>query len=316
MEKYKKIVSFLPSATEILFEIGLGQNVYGVTHECTFPAEALKKSVVIRPVVDFDSMSGLEIDQKIKDLYLRNQPIFSLDEKLIKEIQPDLLISQNLCSVCAPFENEIVKANKVLNYKPKNLILNPINLKDIFGSIIIMGNEIGNLENAIKLRDKLDSRIHEIQTILESTVIKENTNNLPRIMCLDWINPFYLAGHWVPDMVSTSGGLPVGTINGGMDSRQITLPEIEKINPDKIVITPCGYDLKRTQSEYEHIDSSRGRSLKAYKDDQIYLVDSNSYFSKPSPRIVTGIEILCRILHPDLFGYLATMDDSFLVADR
>lgn len=160
MEKYKKIVSFLPSATEILFEIGLGQNVYGVTHECTFPAEALKKSVVIRPVVDFDSMSGLEIDQKIKDLYLRNQPIFSLDEKLIKEIQPDLLISQNLCSVCAPFENEIVKANKVLNYKPKNLILNPINLKDIFGSIIIMGNEIGNLENAIKLRDKLDSRIH------------------------------------------------------------------------------------------------------------------------------------------------------------
>jgi len=315
LEKYNRIVSFLPSATEILFEIGLGRYVSGVTHECTFPLEALKKTVVIRPVVDFDSMSGLEIDEKIKELSIRNQPIFALDEKLIKEIQPDVLISQNLCSVCAPFENEVVKANNILSYNPKNLILNPRSLQDIFKSFIIMGNEIGNLENAIKLRDKLDSRIHDIQTILESTVMKDKTDRLPRIICLDWINPFYLAGHWVPDMILASGGFAMGTASG-IDSRQITLSEIEKVNPDKIVIAPCGYNLKRTQSEYEHFDNPRWRSLKAYKDGQIFLVDSNSYFSKPSPRIVTGIEILCRILHPDLFSHLKILDDSFLIADR
>lgn len=315
MEKYKRIVSFLPSATEILFEIGLGQYVYGVTHECTFPLEASKRHVVIRPVIDFDSMSGLEIDEKIKELSLRNQPIFALDEKLIKEIQPDVLISQNLCSVCAPFENEVVRANGVLGYNPKNLILNPRNLQDIFKNIIKIGKEIGNLENAIRLRDKLNSRIHDIQTSLESTVNKEKNDRFPRIMCLDWINPFYLAGHWVPDMVVASGGLSNGIVSG-MDSRQTTLSEIEKVNPDKIIIAPCGYDLKRTQSEYDQFDNPRWRSLKAYKDDQIYLVDSNSYFSKPSPRIVTGIEILCRILHPDLFSHLKLLDKSFIIAKR
>ena len=125
MKKHNRIISFLPSATEILFEIGLGQFVYGVTHECTYPLEAQRKSRVIKPVIDFESLSGLEIDKKIKELSLKNEPIFSLDEQLIRDIQPNVLISQKLCTVCAPFENEIVLCNKILGYNPSNLILNP-----------------------------------------------------------------------------------------------------------------------------------------------------------------------------------------------
>lgn len=315
LKKYKRIVSFLPSATEILFEIGLGPFVYGVTHECTYPLEALRKSKVIKPVIDFESLSGFEIDKKIKELSFKNEPIFALDKQLIKKIQPDVLISQKLCSVCAPFENEIVLCNKILGYNPSNLILNPTNLQDILKSIIIIGKELGNLGNAYKLLGKLESRIHAIQTVLKSTKIKKKTDPLPKIICLDWINPFYLAGHWMPDMIHTAHGLPLGTVPG-MDSRQITLAEIEKLNPDKIIIAPCGYDLNRTQSEYESFDDPQWKSLRACKNGQIYLVDSNSYFSKPSPRVITGIEILCRILHPELFSHLQRLDNTFIIPNR
>lgn len=315
MEKYKRIISFLPSATEILFEIGLGQLVYGVTHECTYPLQALKKPVVIKPVVDFDSLSGAEIDEEIKDLSTRNQPIFKLDDKLVRDIQPDLLISQNLCSVCAPFYNEIDQAFKILGYNPTNLILNPKNLLDILKSITIIGNEVGNFENAIELFDRLVSRIHGIQTVFRVTSRNETTHSCPKVICLDWINPFYLAGHWIPDMVVTAGGKPLIS-RSGMDSRQITIAEIERLNPDIIIIAPCGYDLKRAQKEYDQLDNPTWKSLKAYRENHIFLVDSNSYFSKPSPRIVTGIEIMCHLMYPDLFRNLKVPDNSFSVTNK
>ena len=315
MQKYKRIISFLPSATEILFEICLDQWVYGVTHECTYPLQALKKPVVIKPAVDFDSLSGAEIDEKIKELSSKNQPIFNLDTKLVKDIQPDLLISQSLCSVCAPFYNEIEQTFKVLGYNPTNLILNPKNLFDILKSITTIGNEVGNFENAIKLFDRLVSRIHGIQTVFKLANQNETTHSIPKVVCLDWLNPFYSAGHWIPDMVTTAGGKPLISVSG-MDSRQITITDIEKFDPDIIIIAPCGFDLKRTQREYEKFENPRWKSLKAYKENQIFLVDSNSYFSKPSPRIITGIEILCNIMHPDLFRNLTVPHNSFSVTNK
>lgn len=315
MEKYKKIISFLPSATEILFEIGLGHLLCGVTHECTYPQGALKKPVVIRPVVDFDLMSGAEIDEKIKDLSTRSQPIFKLEDKLVRDIQPDLIISQNMCSVCAPFSNEIDQTFKVLGYNPTNLVLNPKNLSDILNSITVLGKEVGNFENALELFDKLESRIHQIQTALKLAHRNETAQTTPRVLCLDWMNPFYLAGHWVPDMVNVAGGKPLVSVSG-MNSMQITIADIEKLDPDVIVIAPCGYDLKRTQREYEQLDTFSLRSLKAFKENRVYLVDSNSYFSKPSPRIISGIEILCHILYPDLFRDLKLPDSSFSISNE
>lgn len=316
MEKYNRIISFLPSATEILFEIGLGRYVSGVTHECTYPLEASKKPIVIKPVVDFEHMSGDQIDEKIKELSTRNQPIFKLDNELVRKIQPDLLISQDLCSVCAPFSNEVAQTFKVLGYNPSNLVLNPKNLSDVLKSITELGMEVGNFDRSVELHDKLVSRIHWIQTLLESSKRKNRSMyDPPRVLCLDWINPFYMAGHWVPDMIDIAGGLSLNGSNG-MDSRQITMSDIEKLDPDVIVVAPCGYDLKRTQIEYDKIDLFMWRSLKAYKENQIYLVDANSFFSKPSPRIITGIEILCHILYPDLFSDLKLPNLSFTISKK
>jgi iron complex transport system substrate-binding protein len=315
LEKYKRIISFLPSATEILFELGLGKSVFGVTHECTYPLQALKKPVVIKPAADFDRMSGAEIDEVIKDLSRRKQPIFKLDEILVRDIQPDLLISQTVCSVCAPFHNEIDQTLKVLGYNPPNLVINPKNLSDILKSIKILGNEVGNFENAVELFEKLVSRIQGIKTILKLTDQDQTMPSSPKVLCLDWMNPFYLAGHWIPDMVATAGGQPLSS-GSGMDSTQITISDIEKLDPDIIIIAPCGFDLKRTQREYDQLDTSQLKSLKAYKENNIFLVDSKSYFSKPSPRIITGIEILCRILYPDLSKNIKLPDCSFSVPDK
>ena len=177
-----------------------------------------------------------------------------------------------------------------------------MNLPDILKSITIIGNEVGNLQNSIKLRTRLESRIRHIRTIFKSSfLIKHKNMPSQRILCLDWINPFYLAGHWVPDMLVTAGGQTLNS-NRGMESRPITISEIEKFDPDKIIIAPCGYDLDRTQKEYKRLTVPEWKSLRAFKNKQIYLVDSNSYFCKPSPRIITGIEILCSIIHPDIFG--------------
>lgn len=316
MEKFKRIISFLPSATELLFEIGLEKFVYGVTHECTFPPQAAKKSIVVRPVINFDSLTAAQVDQRIKDFSSKGQPIFRLDEDLIKQIQPDLLISQNTCSVCAPFDQEITKTINILGYTPKNLVLNPMNLPDILKSITIIGNEVGNLQNSIKLRKRLESRIRRIRTVFETSFpIKHENISSQRILCLDWINPFYLAGHWVPDMLVAAGGHTLNSIRG-IDSRQITISEIEKFDPDKIIIAPCGYDLDRAQKEYKRLTVPEWKSLRAFKNKQIYLVDSNSYFCKPSPRIITGIEILCSIIHPDIFGRMNIPDKSFIIAAK
>ena len=194
-------------------------------------------------------------------------------------------------------------------------MLNPKNLSDILNSITVLGKEVGNFENALELFDKLESRIHQIQTALKLSHRNETAQTTPRVLCLDWMNPFYLAGHWVPDMVNVAGGKPLVSVSG-MNSMQITIADIEKLDPDVIVIAPCGYDLKRTQREYEQLDTFSLRSLKAFKENRVYLVDSNSYFSKPSPRIISGIEILCHILYPDLFRDLKLPDSSFSISNE
>ncbi len=311
MAKFNRIVSFLPSATEIIFEIGLGSSVQGVTHECTYPLEAMNRSKVISPVIDFHALTTIQIDVKIKELSAKGLPIFKIDEKLIQEIKPDLLVSQNLCSVCAPFDNEVKKTYEILGYSPANLVINPKNLYNILESVTYIGKEIGNLENALELRNNLTHRINDIGRIIRSNLRYRHDNIPERILFLDWINPFYLAGHWVPEMVLNAGGDPLNDVSGE-DSRQIAIAEIEKLNPDKIIIAPCGFDLNRSKQEYEYINDPQWKSLKAYRENQIYLVDSHSYFSKPSPRIITGIEILCHILHPDLFCHIKIPDDSFV----
>ncbi len=311
MPKYSKILSFLPSATEILFELGLEGLLRGVTHECTYPEKALHIPKIIRPTLDFDEMNSSQIDNKVREMSSKNQPLFNIDVNKILEIKPDLIISQNMCSVCAPFDKEIQATFNILGYKPHNLVLNPTNLVEIFESILIVGKVLGREDQALKITNRLKARINTIKSIIVKPGNQHADNNQPWVMCLDWLEPFYLAGHWIPDMLDIVGAK---SLNGqsGLDSRPINTQKISELNPDKVVLMPCGFDILRSYKEYEQIKDSHWHSLRAYKKKEIYIVNANAYFSKPSPRVVTGVEILGKIVYPEAFGHIRVPNSSLV----
>jgi iron complex transport system substrate-binding protein len=307
---YQKIVSLLPSATEILFELGLDDRLKGVTHACTYPIEALNKPKIINSSVDVNMLDSTEIDKKIKELALKNEPIFILDNEKIKEIEPDLIIYQNMCEVCAPFDQEIKQIDSILGYFPDQLNLSPKNLNEIFESIIIVGKKIGNLKTAYDKVKELTKRIETIQNEIKGYKKVHNIKK-QKIICLEWISPFYIAGHWVPEMVKIIDGIN-GIGKAGSLSKIISINEIKEFDPDKIIIMPCGFDIERTLRESKNLDSDKNwNSLKAVLMNEIFMVDANSYFSKPSPRIVTGIEIMAKIVYPELFKELRVPSNSF-----
>jgi iron complex transport system substrate-binding protein len=307
---YQKIVSLLPSATEILFELGLDDRLKGVTHACTYPIEALNKPKIINSSIDVNKLDSIEIDKKIKELALKNKPIFILNDEKIKEIEPDLIIYQNMCEVCAPFDQEIKQIDSILGYFPDQLNLSPKNLNEIFESIIIVGKKIGNLKTAYDKVKEINKRIETIQNEIKKYKQVHKIKK-QKIICLEWISPFFIAGHWVPEMVKIIDGINgIGKV--GSISKIISINEIKEFDPDKIIIMPCGFDIERTLRESKILDSDKHwNSLKAVLMNEIYMVDANSYFSKPSPRIVTGIEILAKILYPELFKELRVPSNSF-----
>lgn len=308
---YSRILSFLPSATEIIFELGLEGDLKGATHECTYPREAAQIPKIIRPTISFDELDSSLIDRKVREMSIKNEPLFKLDVDKIREIKPDLIISQNMCSVCAPFDKEIQATFEILGYRPHNLILNPTNLFEIFQSVRVLGKKLDRTEKALIIITQLKERINTIKSVLQESNKKHFLGNRPKVLCLDWLDPFYLAGHWVPDMLDLVGANGLNG-QGGMDSHLISTMKIAQLNPDKVIIMPCGFDITRSHKEYLKIEDSNWDSLRANKKKEIYIVDSNSYFSKPSPRIVTGIEILSKIVFPEAFEHIRIPNSSFI----
>ena len=311
MTTYTRILSFLPSATEIIFELGLEGILKGVTHECTYPKKALKIPKIIKPTISFEKLNSSDIDKKIREMSIKNEPLFKIDIDKIREIKPDLIISQNMCSVCAPFDKEIKTTFEILGYEPRNLVPNPTNIVEIFQSILVLGKELDRAEEALKITNQLKERVNTIKSILHEPNNKHLLINRPKVMCLDWLDPFYLAGHWVPDMLDIVGAMGLNG-QGGSDSHRISTLKIVQLNPDKVIIMPCGFDIVRSQNEYHKIKDSNWDSLRANKNREIYLVNSNAFFSKPSPRIVTGIEILSKIVYPEAFEHIRIPNSSFV----
>jgi iron complex transport system substrate-binding protein len=308
---YSRILSFLPSATEIIFELGLEDILKGVTHECNYPKRALQIPKIIEPTIDFEQLDSSDIDKKVREMSFKKEPLFKIDVDKIREIKPDLIISQNMCSVCAPFDKEIQRTVEILGYEPRNLVLNPSNLFEIFQSIIVLGKELDREQEALKVTSQLEERINKIKSILLDPVKKRLFDSRPRVMCLDWLNPFYVAGHWVPEMLDIVGAKGLNG-QGGLDSQQINSTKIAQLEPNKVILMPCGFDITRTQKEYQKIKDSKWDSLRANKEKEIYIVNSNAFFSKPSPRIVTGIEILSKIVYPEAFEDIRIPNSSFV----
>ena len=286
-----KIVSFLPSATEILYELGVEDQIQAVTHECNYPVQAKSKPQVIHASFDPQKMSSHEIDTKVIQLFQTGQDIYILDEKVLKNADPDVIISQGICEVCSPYTREIDKAVALLGRRPDIITLDPKNLDDILQNVIEIGIKVQREKKAKELVSKLQKRINFIQ--------QTPISSKPKVLCIEWLDPLYTAGHWIPQMVDIAGGTN-GISTTGEKSRKMTLDEIEKFDPDIIVLMPCGFDLSRTISEYETLlEDMNWRSLKPVRNGQVYAVNANEYFSKPGPRTITGLEILAKIIHPD-----------------
>jgi iron complex transport system substrate-binding protein len=289
-----RIVSFFPSATELLYELDVGDKVYGVTHECLYPEDAKSKPRIISSVFDPSIMSSREIDDKIVELTREGKEIYKLDEEKLKHAKPDLIISQDTCEVCSAYTSHVSKALNVLDNKPEIYPLNPHDINGILDSIKGVSEKIGAIEKGNEIIQSLKKRIDLIQS--------KNFQSKPRILALEWLDPFFTSGHWVPEMVEIAGGKNLIS-SKGEQSRRMEFEEIEQCDPDIIVLMPCGFDTSRTILEYKKIlqNNAKWNSLRAVKDQNVFAVDANSYFSKPSLRTITGIEILAKIIHPDIF---------------
>jgi len=301
----KRIVSFLPSATELLYELEAEDILFGVTHECKYPEDAKTKLQVISSVINSDELSSNEIDTKTCQLLSEGKEIFTLNEKNMLKANPDLIISQETCEACAAHNNQVNKAIQILQKKPMTHLMDPHNLEEIVKSVNEIGKVIEKEKNAIKVTEALKNRIDQIRK--HKPMIKQ------KVLALEWIEPFFTAGHWIPEMVNDAGGENLIS-KEGEHSRKIGIDEIIRSDPDIIVMMPCGFDTFRTISEYNKIlkTNKSWNSLRAVKNRKVFAVDANSYFSKPSIRTITGLEILAKIIQSSKFLNLNVPENSFL----
>ena len=288
----------------MLYDLGVGNQIVGVTHECNFPDDAKQKPRVIRSSFDPQFMKSEEIDKKIVELVQAGKDIYVIDEKILKEANPDLIVAQGLCEVCSPFTKEVNRAVSILNNKPEVIILDPHNLDDILTNILEVGKRVDKIEEAQKLIEVLEKRIEYVKN--------KPKKEKPKILCLEWLDPLFTAGHWIPQMIEIAGGIN-GISRTGESSRRMKFDEATKFDPDIIVLMPCGFGIYRTLEEYQKLkNNSEWKSLRSVQNGHVYAVDANSYFSKPSPRTITGLEILAKIIHPESFEELNLAKDYFV----
>ena len=300
----QRIVTFLPSATELIYNLGADDKLFGVTHECNYPIDAKTKPRVISSVFDPALMSSKQIDDKICQLMTDGKEIYNLNEENLLNAKPDLIISQNICEVCSAHTEHVNMAMNMLEKKPEVYTMDPHNVDEILMSIKDISKMIGKEKEGNELINSLLKRLE----FVKSKMCEER----PKVLAIEWVDPFFTSGHWIPEMIETAGGENMISIEK-MPSRKMKLEEIKSANPDIIVIMPCGFDVKRTIFEYNNVlaENPDWNELKAVKENSVYAVDANSYFSKPSLRTITGIEILAQIIHPNIFGRLQLPEDSF-----
>lgn len=291
-----KIASLLPSATEIICCLGLEQNLIGITHECDFPITVAGKTILTASRISHKTMSSSEIDHAVRSQIDGHGSIYDLNEKLLHELNPDLIITQELCDVCAVSYKTVQKAAKMYVANAKVVSLEPNSIEDIFSNIKTIGKLCYVAEKADQVVRDLRNRLKKVRTEL-SQIEKR-----PRVFMLEWLEPPFAPGHWVPEQVEAAGGECLLGIRGEK-SVVTTFDRIIESNPEILVVIPCGYYIKdiRRQIGYTRFPE-RLKEIRAVKTGNIWAVDATSYFSRPGPRVVVGAEILSRIVAPGLFG--------------
>jgi iron complex transport system substrate-binding protein len=289
-----RICSLLPSATEILYALGLGDSVVGVTHECDFPVDAGTKPALIRPRVDPHAAAG-EIDRQVSELVSRGESIYAVDAELLRSLEPDLIVTQDLCHVCAASPDDLATALTRLAKKPRVLTLTPHSLIDVWNDIRKVGDATQRRREAQGIAITLEQKVAAI----EAKVAQAKTR--PRVLCLEWLDPFYVGGHWVPEMVGKAGGQDV-LGRAGEPSFRVSEDQSAASGAEIMVVMPCGFNVKRIASEYRAASFPDGYlSLPAVRQQRVFAVDANSYFSRPGPRLAEGVAVMAHLFHPELF---------------
>lgn len=298
-----RIVSLLPSATEIVFALGLGDQLVGVSHECDYPPEARSKRVVTRATHDLSRLGSRAIHERVRHAIHGGGSLYALDEEAIAELRPDLILTQELCEVCAVGYREVQAAVRALDGPPAILSLEPTSIEGIFNTIIAVGSMAGVEPRALRLVRSLRARLAEI----DRTVAERRAAGVapPRVVALEWLDPPFAAGHWVPEQVRRAGGWEVLGQEGGRSVRT-TWRGVRKVQPDMLVLMPCGYHLRDALAEWRRLRRPPfWEEILAVQRRQVFVVDGSAYFSRPGPRVLDGIAMLAEIFDPDAFVDIA-----------
>jgi iron complex transport system substrate-binding protein len=278
-----RIVSFLPAGTEIIHALGAGDELAGRSHECDYPASVVDLPIVSRPALQLDGATPDEIDRAVAERMETGASMYQIDEVLLRDLRPDVIVTQNLCRVCAPSGNELSRAVCDFDIRPEILFLTPRNLADIEQNILDVGTAIGRDAEARALTDRNRERIEHVRELVANEPRR-------RVVFLEWTDPPFCGGHWVPEMIEIAGGNdPLG--KAGEDSVRIEWDDVVRADPEMIVVSPCGYRLE------ESVNLAREMPLDI--DARVVAVDANAFFARPGPRVAESVELLAHLFHPE-----------------
>ncbi len=284
----RRIVSLVPNGTEILFALGAGDQVVGVSHECDFPEAARQKPILTGSALAAD-LAPEEIDRAVSAQVGNGLSLYTIDEPLLARLDPELIVTQELCPVCAVSTEQVEGALAPLPRCPEVLSLDPKRLADVLADIRSVGAKIGKEREAAALVDGLEARLESVRASRAPTVQR------PRVLALEWLEPPFAGGHWVPEMIEAAGGIDVAA-QPGDSSRRLTWDQVAGLDPDLIVAMPCGFDELGARAQIERIaQAPEWRSLRAVREGRVFPVDANGCFSRPGPRLVDGIEKLAKL---------------------
>ena len=293
-----RIVSLIPSGTEIVCALGYHEYLVGISHECDFPLDIRHLPVCTKPRLNVNT-SSLEIDKSVKSLLQNSLSIYAINENVLKELKPDLIITQSQCEVCAVSLADVeLVLKKKIGLDPRIISLQPQKLSDIWEDINLIAKSLGVAKKGLDFTGQIKDEVDNLKSLYSSKII-------PTIACVEWINPLMFAGNWVPEMVKIAGGKDLfGRI--GMHSDWSTYDMLFKNDPEKIILMPCGFNINKTFEEVGAITNMPNwNNLKAVKTGNVFITDGNQYFNRPGPRILDSIKILIEIVSNQKidFGY-------------
>lgn len=292
-----RILSLLPSATEIVCSLGLADDLVGVSHECDYPPEVKTKPVVSASALS-PTLRSAEIHGEVSAHRHPAHSLYRIDEQILRQIDPEVILTQELCTVCAIPVAQVREAARILAGPCRIISLEPNHLGQILDNILTVGEVTGREEQARAVTLSLQERIDRVAEAASHAA------SHPRVFCMEWMDPLIAGGHWVPEMVRLAGGTD-GIGHDGAPSAVIPWEQVVEYAPEVLVVMPCGYKIERSLGEMDRLSARGGwHDLPAVRAGRVYVVDSSSYFSRPGPRTITGLEMLAEIIHPELFSGL------------